>query len=337
MRRKLLVIATVGILLGLVFAGPASAITLQDDHSQPTVDADSVQFQTNTTTSDANETTAPNETVEASEENETVEADEENESVESNETAGIGPGTYLSGAIGAHKSELEGAVSERAFGLSVAAAASNGSKAGLLVNQTERLETRLQELETSRAELEAAYENGSIENGTYQAQMTALEARISGTERMINQTIDESNRLPSEIRQAHGVNDTRLHLLRTQARNLSGPETAELARTIGGPMTGHPAGERGPPAHAGPQSSMGPPENVTSGDDNRTGPSANTTRGPPTNTTRGPPGNNTTGPSDNETMGPGDERTRGPPANGTMGPSTEQDGNTDTNRATRGR
>lgn len=335
MRRNLLALVLTGLLLGVVIAGTASAAAIEDGPSQVIDDRQSqvlgadgtFVFETNNTTAGANETDGANETVEGGETNETV---------GTNETEPVGPGTYLSGAVGAHRAELEGAVTERAFGLSIAAAVSNGSKAGLVANRTERLETRLQELEQTREELEAAYENGSIQNGTYQVRLTTLSARISATEQMINRTIVESSRLPHDVRQAHGVNQTRLDSLRTHARNLTGPEVAAIARTIGGPMTGMPAGERGPPAHAGPGGSMGPPDTVT-------GTNSNTTHGSPTNTTHDPPANRTDGQSTNRTAGPPNtgsvgpsvDTPKGPSGDGTMGPPEERGRNTRTNRSGR--
>lgn len=337
-----MVIATVGIALGLVFAGTASAATLAENHSPGGEGSEPVLYQTNNTTVVTNETVV-NGTEEGNASVGANETDDGNDTVGTNETATIAPGTFLSGAVGAHRAELEGSVRGRAFGLSVAAAVSNGSKAGLIVNHTDRLETRLRELERTRDTLEAAYENGSIQNATYQVHLTILEARISSTERMINQTINETDRLPPEIRHAYGVNETRLDRLRTQARNLTGPEVAQIARRIGGPMTGQPAGVRGPPAHAGPNGSMGPPDTVPGRDDNTTrGPPTNRTRGPPINTSAGQRPNATNGPPSNGTMGAPDGSTRGPPNGRSTGPPAERGQhsagngrNTSTNRSNR--
>lgn len=304
MKRTVVVVSLVlilGILVGTGMAvaapaNPADAVIDQDVQFQQTTVENETSAQTQTTTSDT-----PDETVETNETNETTDGDEVNETDSENVT--IGPGARLSGFVGAHQAELSGDVSERAFGLSIAAAASNSSKAAIIQNRTAHLEARLQELQNESAALETAYENDQISNGTYQAQSTRLTAQINSLERMINQTSVEGAALPADVRRAHGVNMTRLAALQAAAGNATGPEMAAIARSIAGPKAGHPGIERGPPAHAGP--SMGPPSNVTPG-----GPDT-TTRGPPTNTTMGPPDDSRMGPANNSSMGPPSEQDNG--------------------------
>lgn len=287
-------------------AGPADAVVDQDGQFQQTTAENGTTAEPQTNTSDT-----PGETVET---NETPDGPEGNET--DSETVTTGPGAHLSGFVGAHQAELRGDVSERAFGLSIGAAASNSSKAAIIDNRTAHLEARLQELQNESATLETAYENDQISNGTYQAQSTRLTARINSLERMINQTSVEGAGLPADVRNAHGINMTRLAELQAAAGNATGPEMAAIARSIAGPKAGHPGIERGPPAHAGP--SMDPPSNVTPG-----GP--DTTSGPPTNSTMGPPDDSRMGPLNNSSMGPPTDRNTGVSENRTIeGTSTPE-------------
>ncbi len=291
MKRTLLQIATIAIVLGLLLAGTAGAATvLSESQTTQAVTGEDVHFAENNTTTTTDETVEDDGTP--------------------NDSVTISPGARLSGIVGTQQAELEGAVSERAFGLSVAAAVSNGSKAGLVVDETEQLETRLQELERSMEQLKTAYDNETIANGTYHARAATLNARITAMERMINRTAAVGEQLPEDVRQQYRVNTTRLAELKTKAGNLTGPEVAEIARTIAGPRAGHPSAERGPPPFAGPGETTGPSSNGTTGINQ-------TTRGPPTNNTRGTPNDGTTGPPESITMGPRVDRGQDTPNNRT--------------------
>jgi hypothetical protein len=337
--KRTLLLTSLLLLLGIL-VGSTAAMASPAQPAADVIDQD-FQFQENNTTTE-NQTTTPaeNETTTADDvntetddtngTNETGEGNEtevENETEPANET--IGPGARLSGIVGAHQAELRGAVSERAFGLSVAAAVSNGSRARMVQTETEHLEVRLQELENESAALEAASQNGTVSNGTYQARSTTLTAQINALESRINQTSVEGEQLSATVRAAHGVNMTRLAELQAAAGNATGQEMASIARSIAGPRSGHPGVRRGPPAHAGP--SMGPPTNVTPGAPRNAtnGPPNNTTMGPPEGTQMGPPNNTTMGPPDDSRMGPPNNKTRGPQSDRGEGPSSNQTNTSD--------
>ncbi len=342
MMKRIVVLTLALVVLGVVVGATGTAMAT----TGPTAEAgDDVLFDEQSSegevlyqTTDTNETVDDdevNETTEPAEANETADGAEANETDETNETedtneTGVSPGARLAGVIGVQAAEIDGAVSERAFGLSVAAAVSNGSKARVISNQTAHMEARLAELRNESAELEAADDNGSIRNGTYHAQAATLSARINALEGMVNRTIEESERLPPAVRAAHGVNRTRLSQLHAATGNATGQEIAAIARTIAGPHAGRMAGERGPPAHAGPM--MGPPTNQTPGNVSQ-GPPANRTMGPANDSRMGPPENVPTGPQQNESAGPDsgsqmgpDNRTRGPPSDRTSGSSPGNSG-----------
>ncbi|APE95632.1 hypothetical protein HSR6_1184 [Halodesulfurarchaeum formicicum] len=312
------------VVLGIVAgAGAAGAVTAD----QEAVDAGPIYADTNnttetTTTVAENNTTTENTTVDdnTTTENTTdlnqtepvndTETNETDSLNETNETT-VAPGAQLSAIVSTQQAEIRGSVSERAFGLSVAAAHSNQSKARLVANETEQLERQLTHLRNQTEEFEQAHENGTIPEGAYYAHVSRLEAQINSMERLINQTESTSESIPEEVRQAHGINSTQLETLRSQARNMSGPETAAVARSVVGPNPGQHMGQ-GPPAHAGPPGEA-PGNGAMGPGDNSTGPAANDSMGPPAdNRTMGPP-------ADDSTVGPPADDSTGPPAENTPG------------------
>lgn len=250
---------------------------------------------TTTTETTGNETTGNETTGNETTGNETEALDDSE-----TENGSIGPGAQLAGVIGVQQAELNGEIEHRAFGLSIAAARSNGSKAQVVSSNTEELRERIQDLENRTAALNESYQNGSISTGTYHARLAHLSAQIRMTERLVNQTADTAAALPEEARRAHGVNVTHLEKLKSDARNMSGPEIAAVAKQIGGPQVGHPLGkERGPPEGVpghGPSDERG-----GQGGPGQMGPQSqnNTTVGPMNNSTMGPNGG--AGPDGNST------------------------------------
>jgi uncharacterized coiled-coil protein SlyX len=169
-----------------------------------------------------------------------------------NETA---PGVRLAGSIAVHQEELQGELEHRSFGLAMAAASGNDSKAQVLNRTQERLESRVTELEQEKAQLNASLANGTISESQYQVRMSALVTKTSNLERMANSTSQTAETFPREILEENGVNVTALEHVRTQAHNMTGPETAAMARQIAGHSVGTPMG---PPQEMprGPQAGM---------------------------------------------------------------------------------
>ncbi len=249
-----------------------------------------------------------------SEENTTTSTDGDN----TTENGSVAPGAQLAGVIGVQQAEVRGEVETRAFGLTVAGVRSNGSKARVVANQTERLQERIQTLENRTQELNESYQNGTISTGKYQAQIARLTAQIRMTERLINQTSETADGLPPEARQANGVNTTQLEELRTRARNMTGPEVAAIAKRMAGSQVGHPVGkERGPPEDT---PGGGPPDDTPGGDGDDEKPGNGQGHGQG----QGPPG---TGTATNTTQAPGNNSGQGqsPPGQGD-GPPGQSDG-----------
>ncbi|MFB6298554.1 MAG: hypothetical protein ABEH56_08555 [Salinirussus sp.] len=206
---------------------------------------------------------------------------------ETRTNATVAPGERLTGVIGIQGAELEGEVEGRAFGLRIARAATNASKADVLADQLGDAEDRLRELRERKRSLDAARENGTIGEGEYRARVAELAARTETVERLTERTNRTASGLPADLLESKGINATAIQRLKNDAATLTGPEVAEIARSIAGRGVGGPPGQAGPPADRGDRpDDAGPPENET--------------RGPPENETRGPPENETRGPPDNE-------------------------------------
>jgi len=217
-----------------------------------------------------------------------------------NETADeTAPGAKLAGVAAVQGAEVEGEVEKRSFGLQVAAANSNASKASVVAQQSQTLEAQLTALQERKAELEAARENGTISESRFRGEMAGLAARISTLQQLTNATAETARGLPAAALADRGVNASSLDRLRTSARNLSGPDVAAIARDIAGP----PNVSVGPPANGG-----GPPVGMPGGNNTTTGPGAGVGSG---NGGNGPgdgtPGNgqNATTGQQNTTAGPG--------------------------------
>jgi hypothetical protein len=245
-----------------------------------------------------------------------VDASSAVQEADGNETANESePGARLAGVVNVQSAEVEGEVAERSFGLQMAAANSNASKAAVLANQTGDLTERIDELRERKQALEERRADGDISNGRYRAEMARVAAELSTANRLLNRTTDEAERLPPSALTDAGVNATNLQRLREAAGELSGPEMAEIARDISGPPVNRSVG---PPENG----TQGPPQNVTTtpGGTDVEVPSGNSTRGPPGNGTEGPQGNDVGGPPENVTQGPLGNDTQGPPRNATQGP-----------------
>lgn len=280
MRQTSVSIAVLLLLVGLVVAAPAAAIVGSGQG-----DVDSVEDSVASHGSDDN--VARN--------------------VTSNQTGNdsIAPGAHLSGVVGVQKAEIDGEIESRGLGIALRNAKTNESKAEVLANETNRIRERIQSLTHQQQALKEALKNGSITKSQYQAEIAEVATRSATVRRLANQTVNASGELPEQLREAKGINETALHQLRTNARNLTGQEVAAIARSIGGPGIGQGLGN-GPPAHANKSGSpAGPPSNERSPDrDTNRGPgNDNVSQG--NETSQGPMSPDADIRTDNETIPPG--------------------------------
>lgn len=156
------------------------------------------------------------------------------------------PGEQLAGVVDVQEAELEGEVDERAYGIKVAKAATNDSKADVVKSQLDNIEQRLNELDERKANLTEARDNGNISEGRYRAEMSRVAAETETAKRLANQSENFSQGLPADVLDAKGINSTAIQTLQDRANNLTGPEVAEIARSIAGSNVGSPPADRGP-------------------------------------------------------------------------------------------
>ncbi|WP_232700406.1 hypothetical protein [Halobacterium wangiae] len=223
-----------------------------------------------------------------------VQEDDNNES--ENETA---PGARLAGVVNVQGAEVAGEVAERSFGLRVAAAKSNASKASVVAEESEALETRLAELRERKQDLLDARQDGDISQSRFRGEMAQLATEISTVERLSNRTAETARGLPADALASKNVDTAALGRLQEDAGKLTGPEMAAIARDIAGPPANRSTGRPG---------NGGGPSTGTPGAGN--GPTAD---GPATNTTD----DNTTVTTGNASDGLGDGPAVTPPGNGT--------------------
>lgn len=166
---------------------------------------------------------------------------------ENSSNSSVTPGERLSGVVGVQGAELEGEVDERAFGIRVAQAATNESRAAVVADKLVELEQRVEDLDERTRRLGEARANGSISEGEYRAELSEVAAQSQSTQRLVNASSETASGLPADVLEANGVNVSAIQTLKNNAGNLTGPEVAAVARSIAGPSQGIP-----PSADAGP-------------------------------------------------------------------------------------
>ncbi len=248
MKRTFALVVAVSVLMAGIVPAMAAA--------QPAADSAAIDDATIVAQADENATDA----------NETEDAGEPDENA--TENAAVSPGAKLAGALGAQEAELQGEMEQRTFGLQVAAAATNGSKAQVLAHTQERLQERLNETSERLEELKQARENGSISDARYQAEVTEIAAETATVRHMGNSTERAASGLPADVLQQNGVNVTAIQQLQTHAQNMTGHEVAEIARSIAGNQVGQRMGPPdgmpgGPPADVPGGPGMGDGQNQT--------------------------------------------------------------------------
>ncbi|WP_256288993.1 hypothetical protein [Halobellus inordinatus] len=157
--------------------------------------------------------------------------------------SGVAPGAKLAGVVAVQGAEIDGEVASRAFGQRVAAAATNDSKAAVVAAELNTSQERLEALRTRLAELEQARASGNVSQGRYNARAAQLTAEINAVERQLEQSNETASALPKQVREENGINTSNIERLRTEARNLSGPEVAAAAREIAGENSGRGLGD----------------------------------------------------------------------------------------------
>lgn len=159
----------------------------------------------------------------------------------------LAPGERVAGALGAEGAAIDGEVSERSFGVKLAAAETNASTADVVAERLDLIETRLNDLEASNATLAEQYANGSLSHGAYAAQAAMIEVERAALARQLNASQTATQGLPQDVLDEQGVDAAAIEELRTRASELGGQQVRELAQSIAGPGVGS---GFGPPGNA---------------------------------------------------------------------------------------
>lgn len=167
------------------------------------------------------------------------------------------PGASFAGVVGVQRAEVGNEVAQRSLDRRLAAANSNHSKAAVVANETERLDERLDELETRKERLRTAYENGSIGRGEYQARLAGLAAEIRAVERRANTTASAAAGLSPGALDETGVDANEVRSVASRANKVGGGEVAEAATRVAGKNVGN--GISDAPGQRGPNGTAGPP------------------------------------------------------------------------------
>jgi hypothetical protein len=141
-------------------------------------------------------------------------------------------GAEVSSFMQASTAKTEGEVDDEMFEAALSRTTDPEERRRLVENRTQRLAERHQRLEERRAEIRS---NGTVRN-------RALAVRVAVGADQLTRSVNETEPVAASV----GADTERLHELRTNARNLSGGEVAELARGLTGPPGGLP-GIVGPP------------------------------------------------------------------------------------------
>ena len=181
----------------------------------------------------------------------------ENETTNTTTENATAPGAQLAGIIGVQQAEVTGDIDNRSFGVRIANADSDAERAAIIADRQAETSQQVATQAERLAELRAARDAGNLTQGEYRARVAIVASQVTNAERTADQLNRTARDLPEAVRERNGINETAIDRLRTDARNLSGPETAAIARSIGGTTARNPmAGTRGPFGERGPSGEM---------------------------------------------------------------------------------
>lgn len=139
------------------------------------------------------------------------------------------PGAQFIGAIGAHREQHEGAVTEHRVDVRLSRADSPEAKAQLVASIHHQNERRLEELADRKRELRQAYENGSISASEYRARSAVLDVELRSVERTAIQLERVADDLSTSLLIEVGVELAAIREVQTRAHELQGTALAVIA------------------------------------------------------------------------------------------------------------
>lgn len=140
------------------------------------------------------------------------------------------PGGEYGGVVGVQEAEVRSEYDTQAFEAALANASSAESKAAIIDQEIDRIDSRLGELEGQRANL-------TIDNES-RTQITAFVARSETVSYRLDRVEQAAGDLPSSVRTDSGLTTERFDDLRTRAAALTTLEMQELAQGVAGENIG---------------------------------------------------------------------------------------------------
>lgn len=159
-------------------------------------------------------------------------ADSHGNETDANVSENASVGAEVSSFMQASTAEAEGEVDDGMFKAALNRTEDPEERRQLVENRTQRLEERQQRLEERRA---AIQNTGDVRD-------RALAVRVAVGADHLEKSVNQTEPVAASV----GVDTERLQQLRTNARNLSGGEVADLAQGLAGPPANRPAAG-GPP------------------------------------------------------------------------------------------
>ena len=150
----------------------------------------------------------------------------------------LAPGEQFAGVVGVQQAELDGEISERAYGIKIASAQTDTARADIAGEQMADVDDRLDELEAVREELDAAYEDGEISYGEYRAKMAIAAAEQRTAERLANDTAAAVEQLDDELVAEHDVDVDEIRASAERAAKLGDTDVSEIVRSVVGDHVG---------------------------------------------------------------------------------------------------
>ena len=150
------------------------------------------------------------------------------------------PGEQFAGVVGVQRAELNGEISEHAYGIEIASAQSDAARADVANEQIADVDDRLDELEAVHEELDAAYENGEISYGQYRAQVAITAAEQRTAERVANNTATAVEQLDDELVAEHDIDVDEIHASATRAAEPDTDDISAIVRSVVGDHVGQP-------------------------------------------------------------------------------------------------
>jgi hypothetical protein len=150
-------------------------------------------------------------------------------------------GADISSFLQSNVAETDGAVENGMWSAAFDGTENQSVRERLVERRTNELRDELAELHAEKEELLAEREAGNISETAYKARISRLAGQINALEASINATSSRAQTIDSDVEE--------LNSLRTEAKNLSGPEVAAVARNVSGVGNGNDG--QGPPDNPG--------------------------------------------------------------------------------------